>query len=98
MAKDQALFSTRHEFNTKQLFIGDDRSPSVVGSRTILVDNGHFSDVLCVPRISYNFLSFYQITHSSEGKTVTFTPHQVVIKDLKILKMSLLPELLMILP
>ena len=25
----------------------------------------------------------YQITHSSEGKTITFTPHQVVIKDFK---------------
>ena len=30
-----------------------------------------FSDVLCVPRVS------------GEGKTVTFTPHQVVIKDFK---------------
>ena len=29
---------------------------------------------------------------------MTFTPHQVVIKDFKILKMSLLLELLMILP
>ena len=28
-------------------------------------------------------LSVYQITHSGEGKTVTFTPHQVVIKDFK---------------
>ena len=25
----------------------------------------------------------YQITHSGEGKTVEFSPHQVVIKDLK---------------
>ena len=54
-----------------------------VGSRTVPVENGHFSDVLCVPKISYNLLSVYQITHSSEGKTVTFTPHQVVIKDFK---------------
>ena len=28
-------------------------------------------------------LSVYQITHSGEGKTVTFTTHQVVIKDFK---------------
>ena len=34
-------------------------------------------------KISYNLLSVYQITHSSEGKTVMFTPHQVVIKDFK---------------
>ena len=28
-------------------------------------------------------LSVYQITHSSEGKIVEFSPHDVVIKDLK---------------
>ena len=72
-----------HECNTKQIFIGDDRSLDVVGSRLVLVDNGHFSEVLCVPRISCNLLSVYQITHSSEVKTITFTPHQVVIKDFK---------------
>ena len=32
MAKDQAIFSTMHECNTKQIFVGDDRSLSVVGS------------------------------------------------------------------
>ena len=32
---------------------------------------------------SCNLLSVYQITHSSECKTVTFTPHQVLIGDFK---------------
>ena len=32
---------------------------------------------------SYNLLLVYQITHSGEGKTATFTPNQVVIKDFK---------------
>ena len=35
---------------------------------------------------SNNFLQFasdYQIAHSGEGKTTTFTPHQIVIKDFK---------------
>ena len=32
MAKDQAIFSTTHECNTKQIFSGDDKSLSVVGS------------------------------------------------------------------
>ena len=59
MDKDQDIFSTMHECNTKQIFVGDDRSLSVVGSGTFLVENGHFSDVLCVPRISCNLLSFY---------------------------------------
>ena len=76
MAKNQAIFSTMHKCNTKQIFVGDDRSLSVVGSGIVLVDNGHFSDVLCVPRISCNLLLVYQITHFIEGKkTVTFTPH-----------------------
>ena len=57
MAKDQAIFFTMHECNTKQIFVGDDRSLSVVGSRTVLVENGHFSDVLCVPKISCNYQS-----------------------------------------
>ena len=48
MAKDKAIFSTMHECNTKQIFVGDDRSLSVVGSGIVPVENVHFSDVLCV--------------------------------------------------
>jgi hypothetical protein len=83
MANDKDIFSSLNECNTKKIFVGEDRSLSVVGSRTIQVDNGHFNDVLCVPSLSCNLLSIYQITHSGEVKTVDFSPHQVVIKDLK---------------
>jgi hypothetical protein len=83
MAKDKAIFSALNECNTEEIFVGDDRSLNVVGSRTIQVENDHFNDVLCVPNISCNLLSIYQITHSGEGKNVEFSPHQVVIKDLK---------------
>ena len=83
MAKDKAICFSLNECNTKKIFVGDDRSLSVVGFGTIRVDNGHFNDVLCVPILSCNLLSIYQITHSGEGKTVEFSPHQVVIKDLK---------------
>jgi hypothetical protein len=69
MAKDKAIFSSLNECNTKKIFVGDDRSLSVVGSGTVQVDNGHFNDVLCVPSLSCNLLSVYQITHSGEGKT-----------------------------
>jgi hypothetical protein len=68
MAKDKDIFSSLNECNAKKIFVGDDRSLSVVGSRTIQVDNGHFNDVLCVPSLSCNLLSVYQITHSGEGK------------------------------
>jgi hypothetical protein len=83
MAKDKAMFSTLNQCNTKQIYVGDDRSLNVVGSGTVKVDDGSFNDVLCVPNLSCNLLSVYQITHSSEGKIVEFSPHQVVIKDLK---------------
>jgi transposase InsO family protein len=83
MDEDKAIFSALNECNTNEIFVGDDRSLSVVGSGRIQVENGHFNDVLCVPNIPCNLLSVYQITHSGEGKTIEFSPHQVVIKDLK---------------
>jgi hypothetical protein len=82
MAKDKAIFSALNECNTKKIFVGDDRSLSVVGFGIVQVDNGNFNDLLCVPILSCNLLSIYQITHSGEGKTVEFSLHQVVIKDL----------------
>jgi hypothetical protein len=83
MDKDKTIFSYINECNTNKIFVDDDRSLSVVGSRTVQVDNGHFNDVLCVPSLSYNLLLMYQITQSGEGKIMEFSPHQVVIKDLK---------------
>jgi hypothetical protein len=83
MAKDKEIFFALNECNTKKIFVSDDRSLSVVGSGIVQVDNGHFNDVLFVPSLSCNLLSVYLITHSGEGKTVEFSPHQVVIKDLK---------------
>jgi hypothetical protein len=57
MAKDKAIFSALSECNTKQIFVGDDKSLSVVGSGIVQVDNGHFNDVLCVPSLSCNLVS-----------------------------------------
>ena len=83
MAKNKSIFFSLNDCNTKHIYVGDDRSLSVVGSGTIHLDNGYFNDVLCVPTLSCNLLSVYQITHSGEGKIVEFSPHDVVIKDLK---------------
>ena len=83
MAKNKAMFSSLHDCNTKNIYVGDDRSLNVVGTGTVHLDNGQFNDVLCVPTLSSNLLSVYQITHSGEGKIVEFSPHDVVIKDLK---------------
>jgi hypothetical protein len=70
MDKDKYIFFSLNECNTKQIFVGYDRSLSVVGFGTIQVDNGHLNDVLCVPSLSCNLLSLYQVTHSGEGKTI----------------------------
>jgi hypothetical protein len=83
MNKDKAIFCSLNVCNTKKIFFGDVRSLSVLGYVIVQVDNGHFNDVLCVPSLSCNLLSVYHVTHSGEGKTVEFPPHQVVIKDLK---------------
>jgi hypothetical protein len=45
------------------MFVGDNRSLSVVGSGIVQVYNGHLNGVLFVPSISYNLLLVYQITH-----------------------------------
>ena len=83
MAKNKAMFSSLNDCNTKNIYVGDDRYLSVVGSGTIHLDNGQCNDVLCVPTLSCNLLFVYQITHSGEGKRVEFSPHDVVIKDLR---------------
>jgi hypothetical protein len=56
MAKDKSIFCALNECNTKKIFVGDDRSLSVVRSGTVQVDNGNFNDVLCVPSLSCNLL------------------------------------------
>jgi hypothetical protein len=83
MDKDKAMFSAIIECNTKKIFNGDYRFLSVVGSGIVQIDNGHFNGVLCVPSLCCNLISIYQIIHLGEGKTIEFSPNQVVIKDLK---------------
>jgi hypothetical protein len=46
MAKDKDIFSALNGCNTNKIFVGDDRSLSVVRSRIVQVENGHFNDVL----------------------------------------------------
>ena len=81
--KDRAMFLTLNDCNNKNIFVGDDIYLSVEGSRTFHLNNGQINDLLCVLNLSCNLLSVYQITHLGEGKSVLFTPHQVVIRDLK---------------
>ena len=83
MAKSKAVFSFLNDYNTKNIYVGDDKSLNVARTETIHLDNGQFNDVLCVPTLSCNLLSVSQITHSGEGKTIEFSLHDVVIKYLR---------------
>ena len=67
------MFSSLNDCNTKNIYVGVCRSLSVAGSGTIHLDNGQFNDVLCVPTLSCNLLSVFQITHSGEGKSRILT-------------------------
>lgn len=55
---------------------------SVTGLGTISLEGGSLYDVLLVPIIFMNFLSIFQIFHSSSRKTIEFSPHDMVIQDL----------------
>ena len=59
MAKNKSMFSSLNDYNTKHIYVGDDRSLSVVGSGTVHLDNGQFNDVLCVTTLSCDLLSVY---------------------------------------
>ena len=81
--KDKSILLASNYCNTKNIYICDDRSFSVVGNGTIHLYNGYIKDLLCIPTMSYKLISLYSITHSHEGKIIEFLPHQVVIKDFK---------------
>eukprot|EP00253_Pinus_taeda_P028273 PITA_28273 len=68
MAKNKAMFSSLNDCNTKNIYVGDDRSLVVLGTGTVHIDSGQFNDVLCVPTLSCNLLSVYRITHSGEAR------------------------------
>ena len=40
MAKNKAMFSSSNDCNTKSIYVGDDRSLSIVRTGTVHIDNG----------------------------------------------------------
>ena len=55
MDKNKSIFSTLNSCNSKQIFVGDDRSLRVVGSRKIQIDDDHCKYVLIC---SMSFMQF----------------------------------------
>lgn len=75
----QSLYDRR----ISQIEVGNSSQLNVQGSSTVQFDNGCINNVLIVPDISSNLLSIYQICHSSDGKTIEFSPNSVVIRELQ---------------
>jgi hypothetical protein len=77
------FFSSLDDCTTRQIFIDDSSPLYVVGERIIDLLDGKIINIFYVPNLSSNFLSIFQITHYGNGKTVEFSPHDVVIRDIK---------------
>jgi len=64
------------------ILMGDDTLIEVCGRGSVDVGDGTFHGVLCVPSLSTNLLSVYQITHTGSGKQVEFTSDSVEMREL----------------
>ena len=77
----QDSFSALHPYNGSSILMGDDSKIPTKGIGRIELDNGYFNNLLCVPNIAEKILSFYQMTHTSIAKRVTFTQNDVEISE-----------------
>ena len=82
MTNTLQLFTSLDPFSTSQNVVGNSSQLLVMSSSFVALVRGSLQDVLCVPDISMNLLSIYQIFHSVSSKIVEFLPHYVVIQDL----------------
>jgi hypothetical protein len=63
--------------------MGDNSLVEVIDKGRIELTNKRFENVLHVPKTFINILSMYQMTNSSTGKRVIFTPDEMDIYDMK---------------
>lgn len=62
--------------------MGNHTHMNVTRKGSIDIGDGTFNGVLCVPHLTNNLLSIYQITHGSTRKIVEFTPNFIIIREL----------------
>jgi hypothetical protein len=82
MAASKDEFSSIEESTRSLIYLGDATLANVCGERIVDLEGGCFTNVLHVPSLSENILSIYQITHSSLGRKVEFTPDSAVITNI----------------
>lgn len=83
MASSQSMFSTFEPCHMPQILMGNHTYMDVIGKTSIAIGDNSFNDVFCVPHLTNNILSIYQITHGETRKTVEFTPNSLIIRDLE---------------
>ena len=64
------------------IFLGDDSLTDSLGQGRIDLDQGKFNNVLCVPSLSSNILSVYQMTHIGSPNKVIFSHDDVEITEI----------------
>lgn len=69
MASTQSMFSSFEPCVMPPILIGNNIYMIVIGKGYIDIGDDTLTDVLCVPHLSNNLLSIYQITHGGVGKT-----------------------------
>jgi hypothetical protein len=75
MAVKEEVFSSFSPCSRPPILMGDDTLVEAAGEGRVEIHNGSFENVLHVPKLSMNLLSFYQITQ--KGKKVEFTSNLV---------------------
>ena len=83
MASSMDMFSSIDPCNSPHILMGNNTYMMVSGKGSIPMGEGTFNDVICVPSLTKNILSIYQITHGAQGKIVDFTPDFVYIRDIE---------------
>lgn len=82
MASSRDDLASLEPCTTSTISMGDNTPFEVYGRGSIDMDDGTFQNVICVPSLSTNLLSIYQITHSGSGRRVEFTPDSMVISEM----------------
>ena len=80
MVASKDLFSSLNINEGPTIHMGDDSQIPIARRGTIRAKHGVFRDVLYVPSLAANLLSFYQMTHTGSPKQVVFGPDSMEIK------------------